>query len=71
MSPRQAADRIGCSVSHVRHLVRIGAIWADRLPLPMGGYRYNIPATEVRLFLKTEHPGGWPRGKPRNPRRKS
>lgn len=51
MTPREAAQAIGCSPDHVRAAIRAGLIRARRVPLPQGGgYYYNITEPEVSRF---------------------
>ena len=57
MTPLEAAKSIGCTVSTVRDLIRLGKIKARKKPIP-GGFVYNITTTEVTKF----------KNKPRDPR---
>lgn len=51
MTPREAAQEIGCSSAHVRAAIRAGLLRARRMPLPQGGgYYYEIPPAEVSRF---------------------
>jgi len=61
MTPKQAAKQIGCSPSHVRHLVRSKKLKATMKKIP-GGFMYNIPLCEVLRYANKKQRGGWPRG---------
>lgn len=67
LSPSEAATIIGCSVTHVGHLIRTGKLRAIRkIGHSRHGYSYIIAAKEARRYAKTKQPCGWPRGRPRN-----
>ncbi len=62
MTVRQAAKVIGCSPSHVGHLIRAGKIEAEQYEMP-GGFYYDISQKEVERYRDKEQHGGWPRGR--------
>lgn len=67
MTPRQAADEIGCTVGQVRTLIRSGKIEAIQVPTPGWGpgYYYSIPVREVRRYRDAKQAKGFPRGQKR------
>ncbi len=67
MTPKEAAKIIGCSDSHVRHLVLLGKIKASRRQTHTNRYRclLDIPKEEAERYKNIKHVQGWPRGKPR------
>jgi len=70
MTPKQAAELIGCSPQHVRTLIRTGKLQATRVLTPDwgSGYIYDIQPVTAKLYkqAKLDH-GGWPRGRSRKP----
>ena len=65
MTPKEAAHVIGCSPSHVRHLIRVREIEAIKYHDPMGNTAYFISVKEAKRYRDTEQPSGWPRGQSR------
>lgn len=66
MVPKEAADVIGCSVPHVRALIRDGKLKAKKVPLEHGGgFYYEIKPTEVERYKNLPPSRGYPRGKKR------
>lgn len=51
MTPSQASELTGYSISHIRKLIRDGEVKAKKSP-HLGGYHYNIPRKEIEK-LKT------------------
>ena len=70
MTPKEAAKIIGCNVSHVRNLIRIGILNAECYAMP-GGFYYDLDPKNVCEFAKTPQTRGYPRGKKRNPKNES
>jgi len=77
MTVEEAARMLGCSIQHVRLLIRQRRIRAKRVDGVPGGFRYNVNYRSVRAFRDrtANHKGrGRPRGpnprKRRKPRRK-
>lgn len=71
MTPRQAADLIGCSVPQVRHLIRKGTLRATKQPMhtyngKVCGFEYRVDRKQVLRYANTTQHGGWPRGKSRS-----
>ena len=65
MTPREAAELIGCSPQHVRTLVRAGKLPATRKPTDCNqhGYRLVITRRDAQRFRDTPRRGpGRPRG---------
>ena len=66
MTPRQAAEILGCDPSHVRWLIREGRLEADRRELETGQYIYSIREDEVERekerYRSQERGLGRPRG---------
>lgn len=67
LTPREAAKIIGCSIHHVRVLIR-----SDKLPAMIQdtddnqhGYRFGIKPADAEAYAKIKHRRGWPRGKKR------
>jgi hypothetical protein len=77
MTPRQAADFIGCTPQQVRTLIRLGRIKAKRTankdyrgnPIE-GSYTYLINMQEVERYKEIPRSGGYPRGRKRPSRTK-
>jgi excisionase family DNA binding protein len=65
LTTKEAANVIGCSESHVRHLIRTGKLVAVHHPSPRGTY-YLIPRKAALAARISVPQGGWPRGKPRS-----
>lgn len=65
MTPRQAAEVIGCTTGHVRSLIKAGRINAVLVKSPMGWY-YDISTHEVRRYANQTQGRGFPRGHKRN-----
>ena len=65
MTPRQAADIIGCSHGQVCNLIRSGTLAAKKTLIAGGGYCYNISRQEAQRYRNKEQTGGWPRGQNR------
>lgn len=53
LSIREAADRMGCSVSHMERLARVGAVPTLRL-----GRRRVIPVRELEAWIRARTEGG-------------
>lgn len=64
MTPRKAAEIIGCSIGQVRTLVRNGRLRAVRVPCKNNqhGYRVSINAASVRRYADKPQALGFPRG---------
>jgi excisionase family DNA binding protein len=60
MSPHQAAEALGISLSGVLHAVRRGRLGVMRF-----GEVKLIPRLALEQYLKTKSKGGWPKGRPR------
>ena len=68
MSPKEAAEIIGCSPQHVRHLARTGKIKAKVLPVHRSGFisfEYNILRSAALAYRDRPTHGGYPRGNKR------
>lgn len=67
MTPREAAEFIGCNLSHLRRLIREGKIRAEKLSTDTNqhGYLYYIPVSEVVRFKSLPVDGRGGRGKKR------
>ena len=67
MTPRQAAERIGCSPQQVRTLIRNGTLRATKVKNPYGvGYYYQVNTSDVRRYRNRKQTVGYPRGRPRS-----
>ena len=64
MTPKQAAEIIGCTVGHCRHLIRTGKLEATRKPTS-SGYEYEVSREEANRLRDVESNVGWKRGKER------
>ena len=64
ITPKQAAEVIGCSVQHVRTLIRSGKIKATKRKTPTGHY-WSITPAEARRYRDKPINQGYPRGKKR------
>ncbi len=64
MTPKEAAQVIGCSVDHCRRMARTGKLRA-RKRKTTGGYEYSITRREAERVRDLTHSKGWKRGKPR------
>lgn len=65
MTPKEAADYIGCSPQQVRTLIRRGKIKARKHKIPGGrkpGYCYLISKKEAERYRDAPQRQGWPRG---------
>lgn len=58
LNTRQAAAVIGCSMSHVRHMLINGQLIGKK----MSGRAWLIPDWEARRMSRVQHRGGRPRG---------
>jgi len=69
MTPRQAAQIIGCSPQQVRTLIRAGVLKARPIPSANNpaGYEWQVPRSEALRYAGAKPKRGWPRGKPRKP----
>ena len=65
MTPRQAAELIGCATGHVRYLLRHGKIKATQIRSRSGQVEWDVQLTDVREFLKAPKIMGRPRGSSR------
>lgn len=69
ITTKQAAVIIGCSVQHVRSLVRTNKLPATKVPLLLyrgvTQYQYQILKTEAEQFARHKQTVGYPRGKGR------
>lgn len=68
MTVKQAADFLGCDPSHVRKLLHSGKITGRLRKVVDGMQCWEINPKSVRDYHPS--PGGWPRGRPRPPKRK-
>jgi len=68
MTPREAAEIIGCSSQQVRHLIRIGTLRATVTQSAVTGYqpRYSLTKREVERYRDKPQERGYPRGRKRN-----
>ena len=68
MTTREAAKIIGCSIQHVRTLIRQGKLKAKRIESDQNqyGFRFVIDKREAVRFAKLPVPArGFPRGQSR------
>lgn len=65
MTVNKAAEIIGCSVRHVRTLIKLQKIAATRDWIEGEGPRWDISLREAERFRDTKQSRGYPRGKPR------
>jgi len=67
MTPRQAAEVIGCCASHVRTLIRKGKLQAEKVPTPydLVEYRYEVSPAEAKRYRDLPQTKGFPRGQSR------
>jgi len=65
MTPRQAAEIIGCTAGHVLSLIKRGRLNAVLLKTPAGWY-YALSPHEVRRYASQAQSRGLPRGAKRN-----
>ena len=61
MNVREAADQLGCTIGHVRHLCQAGRL---RYKVRLVGARatYNIDASSLYLYELSKSATGFPRG---------
>lgn len=71
MTPKEAAEVIGCTPHHVRVLIRKGTIRATKQFLPSGGYVYIVNTTDVESHAAKTGLRGWPRGVARKQQNKT
>ena len=64
---REAAERIGCAMSHVRALARQGVLGRQKreTDLNQHGYRVYVLAEDVDRYAITPQAKGYPRGRSR------
>jgi predicted site-specific integrase-resolvase len=65
MTPREAAEQIGCSINQVRVLCRNGTLKHRIIPIP-GGYYYEINKASVNHYAGKPQVVGYPRGQKRS-----
>lgn len=67
MNPREASEILGCSISHIRNLIRSKKLKYKKVPDKNNrhGYVYDIPNVEVNRLKVNPSNRGWPRGKKR------
>ena len=61
MTPATAAKVIGCTVHHVRFLIRKKTMVASQVKTPWGTYCYEVNEEEVNKFKKRSSARGRPR----------
>jgi len=65
MNTQQAAKFIGCSINHIRTLIRQGKLHATKVHKTYG-YVFDIDSIEVGFYSNTKQKnGGFPRGQKR------
>jgi len=65
MTTREASKRIGCSIQHVRTLIRRGTIRATETYDSHGSMYYRVNAGDVKRYASKPQSGGFPRGQKR------
>lgn len=67
MTPREASELIGCSVSHIRHLIREGLLKAKAVKSVHNqhGYEWDVDKKDCLRFKDKPQTVGFPRGKKR------
>lgn len=71
MTPKKAAEIIGCSPQQVRTLIRVGKLRAVKVSLGVGGtgrefYQYEVHRGDVKRYAKSKQKVGYPRGRKRS-----
>lgn len=67
MTTRKAALIIGCTINHVRTLIKAGKLYATKERRTYG-YTLNVWDAQVYNYAATKPATGWPRGKGRKPK---
>jgi hypothetical protein len=63
MTPREAAEVIGCTARHVRHLVQKGKLKATKCKTSSWPYYvYHISLPDAEEYRDTPQTKGFPRG---------
>lgn len=66
MTSKQAAAIIGCTVAHVRLLVRTGKLSGRRRYSEIGVVYYDLDRRDVVRYAQTPQGVGFPRGRKRS-----
>jgi hypothetical protein len=71
MTPKHAAERIGCTTQQVLSLIHGGRLRAEKIPseITSAGYYYSLAEADVEAYATSPQGKGWPRGKKREKRK--
>lgn len=62
LTTNEAAKIIGCSIQHVRTMIRSNKLNATKHPLPTYGFYYTVPREEAERVRDMGQTTGFPRG---------
>lgn len=67
MTPKKAAEVIGCSISQIKYLIKTKQLKARKVKTETNrhGYCWDIHHSSVNKYAKSQQSKGWPRGKER------